>query len=70
MIFAGADVVIINKLDFIPYLDFIVRAFHQAVEGLNPEVKFFQVSCKTGAGIENWCSWLLKEMEKRNRFRI
>mgnify|MGYP001128905683 CR=1 FL=1 len=63
MIFADANVVIINKLDLLPYVDFDVPSFRRSVESLNPEVKFFEVSCKTGKGIEDWCSWLLKEVE-------
>jgi hydrogenase nickel incorporation protein HypB len=61
MIFTDADVVLINKLDLLPYLDFDISAFRRAIEGLNPKVKLFQLSCKTGVGIESWCSWLLNE---------
>lgn len=67
MIFADADAVIINKLDLLPYLDFDILAFRHAAEGLNPKVKFFELSCKTGMGIENWCSWLLNEVEPNAR---
>ncbi len=63
MIFADADVVIMNKLDLLPYVDFDIPAFRRTVEGLNPRVEFLEVSCKTGEGIEEWCSWLLKEVE-------
>jgi len=63
MIFADADAVVINKIDFLPYVDFDIDSFRKALQGLNPEVKIFQVSCKTGAGIENWCSWLLDEIK-------
>jgi len=63
MIFADADVVIMNKLDLLPYVDFDIPAFRRTVEGLNPRVEFLEVSCKTGEGIEKWCSWLLKEVE-------
>ncbi len=63
MIFADADAVVINKMDFLPYVDFDIAAFRHAVEGLNPKVKFFEVSCKTGIGIEGWCSWLLTETQ-------
>jgi len=64
--FIGADVVLINKIDLLPYLDFNVIAFTQAVSGLNPKVKIFQVSCKTGQGLEGWFSWLqdtIKEIQ-------
>ncbi|MFB0557045.1 MAG: hydrogenase nickel incorporation protein HypB [Dehalococcoidia bacterium] len=67
MIFADADAVIINKLDLLPYLDFDISAFRHAAEGLNARVKFFELSCKTSMGIENWCSWLLNEVETNAR---
>lgn len=67
MIFADADAVIINKLDLLPYLDFDILAFRHAAEGLNAKVKFFELSCKTSMGIENWCSWLLNEVETNAR---
>jgi len=59
MIFADADAVVINKADLLPYVDFDIAVFRRAIEGLNPKVKFFELSCKTGAGLENWCSWVL-----------
>ncbi len=67
MIFADADAVIINKLDLLPYLDFDIPAFKNALVNLNPKVKIFEVSCKTSMGIENWCSWLLNEVETNAR---
>jgi len=63
VIFADADAVVINKLDFLPYVDFDINSFQNALKRLNSKVEIFQVSCKTGAGIENWCTWLLKELE-------
>jgi hydrogenase nickel incorporation protein HypB len=65
MIFADADAVVINKMDLLPYVDFDIASFEKSLKGLNPEVKIFPVSCKTGVGIENWCSWLLKEVEAK-----
>ena len=63
MIFAGADAVVINKIDFLPYVDFDIPSFKNALVNLNPTVKIFKVSCKTGMGIENWCSWLFNEIK-------
>jgi hydrogenase nickel incorporation protein HypB len=59
MIFADADAVVINKADLLPYVDFDSAVFRRAIERLNSKVKFFELSCKTGAGIESWCSWVL-----------
>ena len=62
LIFVDADAVIINKMDLLPYLDFDIAAFRGSVSGLNPEAEIFQVSCKTGEGMEGWCSWVLEQV--------
>ena len=64
LMFTETDVVLINKIDLLPYLEFNIPAFCKAVSGLNPEVKIFQVSCKTGEGLEDWLSWLQDEIKK------
>ena len=62
LMFTVSEVIIINKIDLLPYLDFDVAAFQRAVNGVNPKAKLFQVSCKTGEGIEEWVSWLESEL--------
>jgi len=64
LMFNEADVVLVNKIDLLPFLEFNITAFCEAVTGLNPKVKIFQVSCKTGEGLEAWFSWLLDEMKE------
>ena len=59
LIFVDADAVIINKMDLLSHVDFDIAAFRRSVAGLNPEAEVFQISCKTGEGIEEWCSWIL-----------
>lgn len=61
-IYRGLDVLIINKIDLLPYLDFDMDYFRQGVEMLNPGLKTFAVSCKTGEGIENWLQWLKSKL--------
>lgn len=58
LMFTEADVVLINKIDVLPYFDFDVSAFSKAVSGLNPSAKIFPISAKTGEGLETWFSWL------------
>jgi len=65
LMFHEADVVLINKIDLLPYLKFDVNAFTQAIRGINQKVKIFPVSCTTGEGIEEWVSWLLGRMGKK-----
>jgi hydrogenase nickel incorporation protein HypB len=57
-IFADVDVVLLNKIDLKPYVDFNEDAFRKTVTGLNPDVKIFPISCKTGEGLKPWFSWL------------
>lgn len=63
LIFADADAVIINKIDLLRHVDFDMAAFRRSITALNPEVEFFELSCKTGEGIEKWCSWILKHVK-------
>lgn len=63
LIFTDADIVIINKLDLQPYVNFDIAAFRRTVTELNTRARFFEISCTTGEGIENWCSWLLSEID-------
>ena len=65
VMFTEADVALLNKIDLLPYLDFDVTAFNKAVTGLNPAVKIFPISCKTGDGMEEWCSWVLTEIAQQ-----
>jgi hydrogenase nickel incorporation protein HypB len=61
LIFVDADAVIINKMDLLSHVDFDIAAFRRSVSGLNPDAEVFQISCKSGEGIEEWCSWILNQ---------
>lgn len=57
-IYRGLNVLIINKTDLLPYIDFKMDYFRQGVEMLNPGLATFTLSCKTGEGIQDWINWL------------
>ena len=65
LMFHEADVVLINKIDLLPYLRFDIETFSQAIKGINEKVEILQISCFTGQGIERWVSWLLNQISKR-----
>ena len=65
LMFTQADVILINKIDVLPYFDFNMGAFSEAVGGLNPVGKVFPVSAKTGEGLEQWFSWLEDVLDRR-----
>src|SRR5574340_1834804 len=66
-IYRGLDVLIINKTDLLPYIDFRMEYFRQGVEILNPGLTNFAVSCKTGEGIEAWAAWLRSRLRSEER---
>lgn len=57
-IFEAVDVIVVTKLDLMPYLDFDLDIFRNLVHGLNPDAPVLCLSAKTGEGMESWVSWL------------
>jgi hydrogenase nickel incorporation protein HypB len=57
-IFRGADVIILNKMDLLPHVDFQVAAFEQTARELNPRALIFQISATRGDGLAAWYQWL------------
>jgi hydrogenase nickel incorporation protein HypB len=56
--YRGVDVLLINKTDLLPYVTFDMARFRQGVEILNPGVRTFAVSCRTGEGLPAWLDWV------------
>jgi hydrogenase nickel incorporation protein HypB len=50
--FARADVLAMNKIDLLPHLDFDLRRFTEEAMAIRPGVEIFQVSCRTGEGVD------------------
>lgn len=59
LMFQESSVLIINKIDLKDLLDVSVDKIKKDAQFLNPKIKIFEVSCKTGQGIDEWTSWLL-----------
>lgn len=56
--FESADVIILNKTDLLPYIDFDRDSFYKGIRALNEKVRVFEISCRTGLGIDEFVSWL------------
>jgi len=67
--FRNSSVLIINKTDLIPYTDCDLGELRGNALKINPYLKIFEMSCKTGAGIPEWCDWLINK-EKSFRSRV
>ena len=64
LMFTKSDALVVTKTDAAPYFDFDLEAVRQRVKKLNPTIRIFPVSAKTGEGMEEWESYLLSEWEK------
>ena len=58
VMFRSADVVLVNKIDLLPHLDFDLDAFYANLKAVNPGVTVIETSARTGLGVDAWCSWL------------
>lgn len=62
--YRGVDVLIINKIDLLPYVNFNMEYFERGVQALNPGVTTFPLSCTTGAGLDAWVNWLIENTQR------
>jgi hydrogenase nickel incorporation protein HypB len=56
--FRTADLVLLNKVDLLPYVDFDVATWTAAVERVRPGVEVLSVSATRGDGLDTWYAWL------------
>lgn len=61
--YRGVDALVINKIDLLPYVPFRMDYFQRGVEALNPGVRTFPLSCRTGEGMDAWLNWLLENVK-------
>jgi len=60
VMFRSADIVLINKIDLLPYLDFDLGLFLDNLRKVNPHAVTIQTSARSGLGVSQWCDWLLR----------
>ena len=66
-IYRGIDILLLNKIDLLPYIDFRMDYFKDGLYALNHDLKFFEVSCKTGVGFEDWINWLREKVKAQKK---
>lgn len=57
----NSSVLLINKIDLIPYVSCDLNALRNNALKINPDLKVFEISCVSGEGISDWCGWLKKK---------
>ncbi len=60
--FRTAQLVLLNKVDLLPYVDFDVAAFEQGARRVNPDLQVLHVSATRGDGLDGWYGWLSKRL--------
>ena len=58
LMFQVSSVLLINKIDLLPYLDFDMKQFHSDAFKVNPKLEIIPISCTTGEGLDAWYRWL------------
>lgn len=59
--FRSADLMILNKLDLLPHVDFDVDRAVAYARDVNPAIEVLQVSARNGAGFEEWYGWIRRQ---------
>ena len=57
-IFHAADIILLTKIDLLPYVDFDVEQCISYARRLRPDIPVLQLSARSGAGMDRWCAWL------------
>ncbi|HET8910455.1 MAG TPA: hydrogenase nickel incorporation protein HypB [Ktedonobacteraceae bacterium] len=57
--FAISQVLVINKIDLLPYVDYDIKKVRKQALEINPNLKIFELSSRTGEGLAAWCDWLV-----------
>jgi hydrogenase nickel incorporation protein HypB len=58
LMFRESKALVLNKTDLLPYIKTDINKMRNDSLALNPQLKVFEVSCSTGAGIDTWAQWL------------
>ena len=67
LMFSMVDVLLINKIDAMSLFDFDIEAVRERVTKMNPRIRIFPISAKTGEGIQEWADWLRQEVREWQR---
>ena len=62
--FRAAEIMVLNKVDLLPHVDFDVPTAIANARAVNPEIVVFQVSARNGEGLSDWHDWLRQEMNR------
>jgi len=65
--FYAADVMILNKIDLLPYVDFDVEQCIAHARKLRPDIQVLQLSARSGEGMQAWCDWIMAKQQQHQQ---
>ncbi len=65
LMFHESKALLISKIDLLPYVDCSVERIREEALKVNPDLVIFEISCKTGEGLDAWCDWLKEEIKAK-----
>ncbi|AVX21880.1 hydrogenase nickel incorporation protein HypB [Carboxydocella sporoproducens DSM 16521] len=60
LIFRESEAVVVNKIDLLPFCNCNMESLTRDILSINPDIKIFPVSCRTGEGLQEWIDWLFR----------
>jgi hydrogenase nickel incorporation protein HypB len=63
-IFSKSELMVLNKIDLLPYVKFDLQLARENAQRVHPGMEIIEVSCTTGAGLDQWMNWLCKRRER------
>ena len=70
LLFRESGAVILNKMDILEFTDVDLIALRQDIQIINPDIKIFEVSARTGQGIDQWTDWLTDRVNNKLKERV
>ena len=67
LVFRESQVVLINKIDLLPYTDCDIDVLEEDLKKINPELELFRVSARLDQGFEPWVDWLEKQVNLKKQ---
>ncbi|MBQ7479428.1 MAG: hydrogenase nickel incorporation protein HypB [Selenomonadaceae bacterium] len=67
LVFKESSIALLNKVDILPYCNFDMKSAKEDILALHPGMEVVEVSCTTGQGIDEWCSWLKDRVAEKRR---
>lgn len=67
LMFQLTSVLLVNKIDLLPYVDCDLEKIRRYARQLNPNQEIFEISCRSGEGLDPWFSWIEKKVSEKRQ---